>query len=357
MLDTSLLLNYINLPQLAALFLLVLALQLILISNRGARYMGMLIPTYKAPQKIHEGSVSRLGGLCMLLGIVSLSALSENEGIRDHITLFLFAFSPLAALTLLEDLHNPMSPKVRLATMLGVSWLILSWTGISLPVLDTPYLGDILAEPTMRSLFYAVCLTALMNGVNFVDGTNGNFALMTITMMISLAFFGTTVGDMEFVAMVLLCTIPLVAFTTINFPWGRIFAGDLGAYMYGGLVGFFILVFFGRHTDISAWNAVLITFYPIAELVYSIIRKVLNRQSPFQPDRGHLHIKIFTILHRGCKKPRLANNMVTLFLGIFWLVPSVILPWVYQSHTLIAIVLAFLTICFITVNRAIPRFD
>jgi len=196
-----------------------------------------------------------------------------------------------------------------------------------------------------------------MNGMNFVDGTNGNFSLMTLGMLISLAFLGSTVGDVKFIALIILGAIPLIAFTLLNYPWGKIFAGDIGPYFFASFIGFLLLLFFGQNKDISAWNALLITFYPIAELIYSFIRKVYKGESPMQADRGHLHIKIFTILNYGSKKPRLSNNMVTMFLGIFWLVPSVILPWVYQSNLLLTIALAFLSLSYVTVNLAIPRFD
>jgi hypothetical protein len=46
--------------------------------------------------------------------------------------------------------------------------------------------------------------------------------------------------------------------------------------------------------------------------------------------------------------------MVTMFLGIFWLSPSIILPWVYQSHLLLGLVLAFLTLCYLTINLVLP---
>ena len=46
----------------------------------------------------------------------------------------------------------------------------------------------------------------------------------------------------------------------------------------------------------------LVLFYPVAELVYSLARKVASKQSPFQPDQAHLHIKLYHIFLQGTRQ-------------------------------------------------------
>lgn len=349
--------SLLDLPQYICIFFLVLML-MILISYKGNLIsMKKFIPNYIAPQKIHQGDISRLGGIIMVLGVAFLFSMSSNIEIKENMVWFLLAFLPLGVLTIAEDLHQTIPPLLRLVVMFVSSWLILKLTNIPLPILDTPFLKDILSDPSTRNIFYTLCLVGLMNGTNFVDGTNGNFAFMTISMLISLCFLACIVSDKEFISLIIISIIPLLAFTLINYPWGRIFAGDLGAYFYGALIGFFVIMFFGRHNDISAWNALLITFYPIAELTFSAIRKLWRHKSPLQADRKHLHIKIYSILYRGSGKSRQANSMVTLFLGLFWLTPTMLLPWVYQSHFLLAISLILLIFFYIILNITITKVD
>ena len=314
-----------------------------------------IMPIYVAPQKIHKGEVSRLGGIVMYFGVAALILTSSYQEIKFIVLCLLFCFLPLGVITLVEDFHKPSPPWVRLIVMVFSSWLILKMTNIQLPIFDNPLLKDILAEPKIQCFFYVFCLVCLMNGINFIDGVNGNFSFLIISMFTSLGFLALVVGDFEFLSLLILCSIPLFAFVLMNYPWGRIFAGDLGAYFYGALVGFLIIFFFGRHEDISAWNALLITFYPIIELIYSAFRKIWNGKSPMESDTYHLHLKIYTILYKGSKKPRLANNLVTLFLAFFWLIPTLILPWVYQSHLLLAIFLTFLTFCYISLNLILTK--
>ena len=309
---------------------------------------------YQAVQKIHPGQTPRLGGLVMLVGILALVLLSGDPGISRTSLMFAIGFFPLGAITLIEDLHISTSPIKRLIILLISSGLILTLTEINLPELNTPYLEWLTASHPLQLTFYTLCVASLMNGMNFIDGTNGNMSFTLGTIFLNLLFLGTVVGDTAFIRLILVCALPLFIFMLSNYPWGEIFAGDLGAYLYGAIVGFLTIRFFGLHTELSAWNAVLVLFYPVAELVYSVSRKVASKQSPFQPDQSHLHIKLYSIFLKGTGRPLLANNLVTVMLAIFWLSPAILLPWVYTSHLLLGISVAFLSVCYLTFNFIIP---
>ena len=318
-------------------------------------YLNSSIKKYQAVQKIHVGETPRLGGLIMLIGILALVLWSGDTAISRTSLMFVIGFAPLGAITLMEDLHIPTSPIKRLIVLLISSGLILVLPEINLPDLNTPYLEWLTASPSLRLMFYALCVASLMNGMNFIDGTNGNMSFTLGAIFLNLCFLGVAVGDAAFIGLTLVCAFPLLIFTLANYPWGKVFAGDLGAYLYAAIVGFLTVYFFGLHTELSAWNAVLIFFYPVAELVYSVSRKVASKQSPFQPDQGHLHIKLYHIFLQGTGRPLLANNLVTVMLAIFWLSPAILLPWVYTSHLLLGISIAFLTVSYLLFNLAIPK--
>ena len=139
-----------------------------------------------------------------------------------------------------------------------------------------------------------------------------------------------------------------------NFPLGKLFIGDSGAYLMALLTGVWAIIFFSIHDSISSWNAAIVLFYPVIEVAYSFVRKLIQKKSPFYPDREHLHLKVYDILNTALKKPRLANNLTTIFLAVFWLTPPLILPWVYDSQLLIVISLVILSLSYITLNLVIP---
>ena len=130
--------------------------------------------------------------------------------------------------------------------------------------------------------------------------------------------------------------------------------GDSGAYLMALLMGVWAIVFFANHDSISSWNAGLILFYPIIEVAYSFVRKLSQKKSPFYPDREHLHLKVYDILNTALNKPRLANNLTTIFLAVFWLTPPLVVPWVYDSQLLIVISLVMLSLAYISLNLVVP---
>ena len=318
------------------------------------RIFSRLLLKYDAPQRLHSDEVSRFGGFVMLLGFTYLLWSSSANADIAIGWKFLLAFAPLGVITLLEDLHLSIHPLIRLTVLILSSFLITIFTDIDLPTFDSPYLSEIFNNNYFRICFYSLCIATLINGMNFIDGTNGNLAFVSLSIFSNLLFLGLYTNDYDFIYITLCAAAPMLVFALFNYPWGKIFAGDFGAYLYGAIIGFLTIYFFGKHPDISSWNALLVIFYPCAELIYSIVRKVRLKESPFFPDRNHLHIKIYSIIFRGTKNSKLANNLVVLFLTVFWVAPVLILPWVLQSHFFLIIALLILSGIYIAMNIVIP---
>ena len=179
----------------------------------------------------------------------------------------------------------------------------------------------------------------------------GFYLLGALMSCMQLSYF---VQDIFIAKPILLFIFLTILFLLVNFPWGKLFMGDAGAYLMALLIGIWVINFFGTYESISSWNAGLIFLYPIAEVIYSAIRKIWQKKSPFHPDREHLHLKIFDILNTAMNKPRLANNLTTVFLAVLWLAPPLILPWVYDSQALIFLSILILSLIYLILNQVIP---
>ncbi len=94
----------------------------------------------------------------------------------------------------------------------------------------------------------------------------------------------------------------VLGFFAVNFPHGRIFLGDGGAYFCGFLLASLGVLLPSRNPDVSAWTAILICGYPVIETLASMWRKHRREGSSVgQPDRVHFHM----LAHR-----RYARRMV-----------------------------------------------
>ena len=104
----------------------------------------------------------------------------------------------------------------------------------------------------------------------------------------------------------------------LNFPFGKIFLGDSGSYIYALFSGAMIIYLFQRHSQLPTLLAMVILSYPITEMLFSIFRKIFLKHSPLRPDVNHLHHLIFKKLHGSLK---FRNNLASLIMLPFCIIP------------------------------------
>lgn len=179
----------------------------------------------------------------------------------------------------------------------------------------------------------------IINGNNLIDGVNGNMAFTNIAQLISLSFLAFILGDDITIQVTSLLLIPLIVFTLFNFPFGKIFCGDAGAYFYGFAISTSVIYLFGSYDDLLCWNAILILIYPSIELLFSFIRKkILENKSPFTADACHLHSLVYRIINKQNSK-FINNSFVSIFLAPFVAAPT--LTFFFYKNILAIIFLVF----------------
>ena len=85
-----------------------------------------------------------------------------------------------------------------------------------------------------------------------------------------------------------------LGFLIWNFPFGKIFLGDGGAYFLGAMVAGIAVVLPERNDEISPFSSLLIIIYPFYELVRSTARRIVSKgYQALEPDDKHLHSMIY----------------------------------------------------------------
>ena len=311
--------------------------------------------TYSGEQRVHEGEVARLGGLLIYIILILFSFLTSDLSFSQPLQLILLSVLPMMVVTVKEDLFHNVGFKTRLIALIISSFLLLNMVVDSFPVVSyIPLISNLFHYPWFSFCFFMLCLVALANGCNFIDGMNGLFGFYMLGCLMSCLQLTYIVNDQLMAQYLLVYAIPMILFLLFNFPIGKLFMGDSGAYLMALMTGVWAIIFFSIHDSISSWNAAIILFYPIIEVSYSFVRKLSQKKSPFYPDREHLHLKVFDVLNTALNKPRLSNNLTTIFLAVFWLTPPLVLPWVYDNQLWIGIGLMILSLSYITLNLVIP---
>jgi UDP-N-acetylmuramyl pentapeptide phosphotransferase/UDP-N-acetylglucosamine-1-phosphate transferase len=85
----------------------------------------------------------------------------------------------------------------------------------------------------------------------------------------------------------------IISFIIFNFPKSRIFLGDGGSYLFGGLISMNVINTSKLNPEISPFFFCVILFYLFYEVFFSFCRKAFNKKLPVKPDSNHLHMLIF----------------------------------------------------------------
>jgi UDP-N-acetylmuramyl pentapeptide phosphotransferase/UDP-N-acetylglucosamine-1-phosphate transferase len=114
-------------------------------------------------------------------------------------------------------------------------------------------------------------------------------------------------------------SLPL-GFFIFNYPFGKIFLGDTGAYLLGFLSSALIIYFFNAHPQLLSWQAILILIYPVTEVIYTFVRRLGGGLSPLEADNRHLHTFLYQFLTQKIFGP-IANlvlpmNPISIFMAI-----------------------------------------
>lgn len=314
-----------------------------------------LYKNYNAIQKIHEGYVPPVGGIIIAILFYS-GIIIKNDGTFLPISSLLLSFVILI-LGILEDFSGKLSARLRFTVILFAS-LIYSYNKEIFPSLEIPYISPIFDNFSyLEILFYAICLTTLSNGINMIDGVNGLASLTSISILIALSsiiLLFPSLNPINYSYELILLVFCILPFLLFNFPFGKIFLGDAGAYWLGWIIGIFVIEIYS-YSGLNTWGAVLILFYPIFEVIFSFTRKLINKKSPFEPDLSHLHIKLFIFLKGNMQRSIKFNSFVSVCLMPFWFTPSILVIWShFFSHATI-IFICILSLIYIYYYLAIPN--
>jgi UDP-N-acetylmuramyl pentapeptide phosphotransferase/UDP-N-acetylglucosamine-1-phosphate transferase len=220
---------------------------------------------------------------------------------------------------------------------------------------DIPVINKLLILQGGISFFYILSMTAVANGMNLIDGVNGLCGAVALSILSALLFLSYKTSDVVMLSTIFSVILILIPFMFMNYPYGKIFLGDLGAYSLGLILSMLTIILFGRHPEISPWGAVLILIYPTTEILFTLLRRMMKGFPIHHPDTAHLHLKFFHFFRPHPSYKKIANALVTPVLSLIWLFPLLSITWVYQKPLFIWIATALFFICYGIFYAVVPN--
>lgn len=318
------------LPVLAALAgSFVLAHGLVLSAHKHG-HLTMDLP--QGVQKFHCSPTPRVGGIAIYVAIVVAWMLIGGRDENKLLSTLLLAGMPALLGGLTEDVTKRVSVRSRLLLTMGSGALAALWTGTGLTRVDIGIADHLLSFWPVAVVFTAFAVGGVANAINIIDGFHGLASGTLIISSLALSAIALSVGDAPLATVALVLAGATAGFWLVNFPWGKLFLGDGGAYFSGFALAWLSVELLVRHPNVSPWASVLLCGYPTVEVLYSVVRRSRGRLSPGQPDRRHLHSLVATQVVQprlGALAPNFANAAVSVVMWICAIVP--VLPAIFFS--------------------------
>jgi UDP-N-acetylmuramyl pentapeptide phosphotransferase/UDP-N-acetylglucosamine-1-phosphate transferase len=182
----------------------------------------------------------------------------------------------------------------RLLSTMGGGVLACLMTGIALNRLEIHGLDAVMAVTPLAVFFTAFGVGGVANAINIIDGFHGLASGTTIIALAALAAIADRAGDPHLALACILVAAAVVGFWLVNYPWGKLFLGDGGAYFAGFALAWLAVLLPMRNPSVSVWASMLVCAYPVIEVLYSVLRRHGKHRSAGSADRLHLHSLIKT---------------------------------------------------------------
>ncbi len=243
--------------------------------------------------KAHGRTVA-LGGWAIALAALTVFALLS---IAELWRLALGSFVALSV-GLLDDRFG-LSPKAKLLGQVlcaAVAVLVAGWTVQSVTLSGIETALDWLAIPF--TLFWVV---GAINAFNLLDGLDGLATGAAAIIFSATALLAHQSGNGTVLALSVGFVGVLLGFLFFNWAPAKVFLGDGGTHF----VGYWLAILSIQATqadlslsvshDVPILVSIFLLGVPIADTAWAIVRRLRERKSILQADRGHLHHRLLAL--------------------------------------------------------------
>ncbi|MEO6988364.1 MAG: MraY family glycosyltransferase [Aquihabitans sp.] len=313
-----------------------------LIQRLATRFGVVAMPTERA---VHTKPMPYLGGVALLVGFLAAMGTAYVSGQFDALfdgssTAIGVAAGAiiLCAVGTLDDVRDVSAPAKTAGLVLGGSVMFL--LGVQLLYFRFPFVdGLIVLGPDLAPLISVLWVLGMANAVNLIDGLDGLAAGIVAIAAGSFFLYGHRLATGSAPVLATDNPSPLIAvvvagiclgFLPHNFNPARIFMGDGGALMLGGLMAASTMLVGGQtNVEVSGqvyffFAPLFIPFFvmgvPIFDTAFAIFRRARNRSGIGEADKDHLHHRLMRLGH-GHRRSVVILWLWTALLSIFVLYP------------------------------------
>jgi UDP-N-acetylmuramyl pentapeptide phosphotransferase/UDP-N-acetylglucosamine-1-phosphate transferase len=246
-------------------------------------------------RKVHKTVIPTLGGLGIFAGFIMAFLVGTEKGTSPELQYFVAAAVVIFFLGLKDDILVISASKKFLGQLIAAG-ILIRYGGVEITNMHG-FLGlheiPQFASVTL-SFFTIIVITNSFNLIDGVDGLAGSLGLLT-TLIFGVYFYN--INQLAYSVMAFAMAGSILSFLIYNFSPAKIFMGDTGSLLLG-LVNSILVIKFINSAGITAGTidfpaAPAIGFAILMVPLFDTLRvfglRILDRRSPFSPDRNHVH--------------------------------------------------------------------
>ncbi len=246
-------------------------------------------------RKVHKAVIPTLGGLGIFAGFIIAILMGVPTSATSVFQYFMAAIMIIFFMGIKDDILILTATKKFIGQLVAAG-IIIKFGGIQITNMYG-FMG-IHAIPHTASflltLFTIVVITNSFNLIDGVDGLAGSLGLLT-SVIFGIYFYLT--GQVLYTIMAISLAGSLIAFLLYNFNPAKIFMGDTGSLLIGLINSIFVIKFISIASDPSSAFPLAsapalgfsILLVPLFDTFRVVSHRIINRRSPFCPDRNHIH--------------------------------------------------------------------
>jgi UDP-GlcNAc:undecaprenyl-phosphate GlcNAc-1-phosphate transferase len=274
-------------------------------------------------RKVHHSPITPLGGLGIFAGFIFGCLLTIHGGQSPDFQYFMAACFVIFFLGLKDDILI-ISPIKKFIGQVLAAFIIIYYGGIQIRSMHG-FLG-IYQLPEMFSLlltYFAVIV--VINSFNLIDGVDGLAGSLGLLSSVIFGIYFLSVDMLPYSVIAFSLAGSLLAFLIFNFQPAKIFMGDTGSLLVGTVNAILVIKFINvANTPEVSFPIVAspaigftILMIPLLDTLRVFGIRILNRRSPFSPDRNHIH---HLLLDRGFSHKAITFFLVAVNLAVLSLV-------------------------------------
>jgi UDP-GlcNAc:undecaprenyl-phosphate/decaprenyl-phosphate GlcNAc-1-phosphate transferase len=285
---------------------------------------------------VHTVPIPRLGGVAMLAGLAVAMLVASRVPFLGSVfydTSTAWAILGGATMVCLLGVADDVWDLDWMTKLVGqvLAAGLMAWQGVQL--ITFPVFGLTIGSSRLSLFATILVVVVAINAVNFVDGLDGLAAGMIA--IGGGAFFVYTYlltreaqpGNYANVATAVIAALVGVClgFLPHNFNPAKIFMGDSGSMLLGLVVAAAAIVVTGQIDPATVSTGQVLPAYvpillpvavllmPLLDMTLAVLRRVRAGQSPFKPDRMHLHHRLLGLGHSHRRAVLIMYMWTTMF--------------------------------------------